>query len=150
MTKLLTPQQAADRAKCGRSSIMRALVSGELRASRNNGGRWHIDPADLDDWMTMRPSDRQQPVITKAVLEDTSQYLVVSVLDTVRAERDEARLEAASLRIETTQLRERLDETRSERDRWRQMAERLSEVSPLPLPPSKPQGGFLARLLGRS
>lgn len=148
MTKPLTPQQAADRAKCGRSSIMRALVSGELRANRDNNGRWHIDPAALDDWMTMRPSDRQQPAITKAVLEDTSQHLTVSVLDTIRVERDEARLEAASLRTEATQLRDRLDDARSERDRWRQMAERLSEASLLPL--SKPQGGFLARLLGRN
>jgi len=59
-----------------------------------------------------------------------------------------ARLEALEGRA--AELERDRDEARSERDRWRQMAERLSEGNHLPPPQSKPQSGFLARLLGRA
>lgn len=65
MSLMLTPQKAAHRAKCGRSSIMRALSSGELKGTRDNAQRWRIPAEAVDDWMTMRPDDRQRPVITK-------------------------------------------------------------------------------------
>lgn len=66
MTKrTLSPNQAAKRAKCGRSSIMRALSAGYIRANKNNEGHWEIEPDAVDDWMLLRrSSDRQSPDMT--------------------------------------------------------------------------------------
>lgn len=143
MTKLLTPQQAADRAGCARSSIMRALASGDLRANRDNlTGRWQIDPVVLDDWLSMRTPVRHSPSVALDMSADSPKPTLDTALDTFRGERDEARLEAAAFRAEAAQLRERLDEAHADRDHWRRMAERLSDPKPRP--------GLLGRLLGRS
>lgn len=139
---------------------MRALALGNLQASRDNLGRWHIDPAALDDWLSMRspvrhsPSSRIDTVVdTPAITLDTSWDTILSEL---RNERDEARLEAAALHAKTIQLRERLseaqghaDDARVERDRWREMAEHLARRETEQ--PSKPQPrpNFLSRLLSR-
>jgi hypothetical protein len=161
MTKLLTPQQAADQAHCGRSSIMRALMSQELHGVRDNKGVWRIAPEELARWMASRPVTNQQAPDHGPATNQSG--VMVSVLDTLvssqpepsegleimRGQRDEARLEAVLARAEAGQLRERLDETRRERDHWRQMAERLSEPKPSMSPP-KPPASFLARLFGRS
>lgn len=148
----LTPQQAADRAGCARSSIMRALASSNLKAGRDNHGRWHIDPAVLDDWLSMRPPVRHSPLIGVDTATDRPETGLGTALDTLRNERDEARLEAAALRAETAQLRDRLGEVQAERDRWRVMAERLAEREaerpPNPSVEPRPRPGFLARLLG--
>ena len=74
MTKMLTPKQAADRSGCGRSSIMRALASKELKGIRDNSGRWQITPEAVDDWMTMRPADRLRPV-TDTPGQDRTYYV---------------------------------------------------------------------------
>ena len=160
MTKLLTPQQAADQAQCGRSSIMRALASQELQGLRDNKGVWRIAPEELARWVASRPVTNHHalghgPATNQGeILVSVSDTLVSSQperseeLEAIRSQRDEARLEAAVARAEAGQLRDRLDEARSERDHWRQMAERLSEPSPsLPLP--RPPAGFLARLFSR-
>lgn len=161
MTTPLTPQQAADRAGCARSSIMRALSLGNLKASRNNLGHWLIDPAVLDDWLSMRSPVRHSPSIRIDTSVDTPSITLDSSADTalseLRRERDEARLEAAAMRAEAVQLRERLGEARShmddarvDRDRWRDMAERLARHDAEQ--PTEPQlrPTLLARLLGLS
>ena len=160
MTKLLTPQQAADQAQCGRSSIMRALASQEIHGIRDNKGIWRIAPEELARWMASRPVTNHRTPGHRPVTKDevsvsnldtlvSSQYESRGELETLRNQRDEARLEAAVVRAEAGQLRERLDETRSERDQWRRMAERLSEPSSsVPLP--KQPASFLSRLFGRA
>lgn len=50
----LSPRQAADRAGCGRSSIMRALSSGDLPAHRDNRNTWQIEREALDKWASDR------------------------------------------------------------------------------------------------
>lgn len=127
MDRLLTPNEAAQRAGCGRSSIMRALKEGSLQAIRDNRNRWQIDPIELDRWRGERPdSDR---LVTPVIDMDTSGQ----VADTVQI---------AALQAENGQLRERLDELRQDRDAWRGQAEKLaSEPQPV---------GFFARLFGSS
>lgn len=139
---------------------MRALSLGNLRASRDNLGRWHIDPVVLDDWLSMRTPVRHSPstradtdVDSSTVTLDTP---VDTALDTLRDERDEARLEAAAVRAEAAQLRDRLgeaqgylDDARAERDRWRAMAERLVEREAEHPPEPQPRSSFLVRFLGQ-
>lgn len=122
MTKrTLSPNQAAKRAGCGRTSIMRALASGHLRAIRDNAGRWQIDPEALDDWMSLRSHDRQSPDMTKdqpsVITMDTSETMV--------------RLAVAEARLQ--------DMTK-ERDRLAALLEKALE--------SRPRG-IIDRILGR-
>lgn len=145
MTKMLTPGQAARRIGCSRTSIMRALGNGELRATRDNLGHWSIDPAVLDDWALMRRTpvrhqpDAQVDTPTPMFLDspahpmDTSSNAFQAELERIRDERDTARLEAAILKAENRQLRERLVEVQTDgrerlieahtdRDRWHALA----------------------------
>lgn len=113
---MLTPKQAADRTGCGRSSIMRALAAGHLKATRDNSGRWLIDANAADDWASMRPQDRPSPVITtEPEKNDRTPIPVTDSAETL------ARLAVAEAR---------LTDALAERDRWRALAERLSEPRP--------------------
>lgn len=114
-TNHMTPQQAAKRAGCGRTTIMRALERQELRATRGNDGRWQITPDALSDWLSMRPvrsDDGHSPDMSKPVMTDTPETL--------------ARLVAAETRVEL--LAAQLTDIRADRDAWRSQAERLSEA----------------------
>lgn len=121
MSKMLSPQKAADKAGCGRSSIMRALTSGELKATRNNSGRWQITPEALEDWMELRPDDRSRPAITKDIDGDDRPEQV----DTPETL---ARLATAEARIEG--LEARLMDTQAERDRLAGLLDRALEPRP--------------------
>lgn len=77
---------------------MRALSSGDLRAQRDNRGRWQITPEALDDWASLRRiPDRQSPdqtdgppAITMMDTPETIARLAVAEarLSDVSAERD--------------------------------------------------------------
>ena len=98
---------------------MRALERSELRAIRDNSGRWQIMPEALSDWMSMRPvrsDDRQSP----QVITDTADAVRIAVLETkleaaetrvneLTRERDEARSDA---RQQADMLRATLDDMR--------------------------------------
>jgi len=111
----LTPQQAAKRAGVGRTTIMRALSSSELKAVRDNSGRWKIEHEAVDDWLSMRPDrsgDGQSPDLTP-IADDSSQYRAM------------ARSQVAVLEAEKRGLEARLADTQAERDR---LAEALSKA----------------------
>jgi len=115
MTRYLSPQKAAKRAGVGRTTIVRALSSSELRAFRDNLGRWKIEPEAIDDWLSMRAErsgDGQSPELTPFA-DDTSQY------------RTMVRSEVAVLEAEKRGLEARLADTQAERDR---LAEALSKA----------------------
>jgi hypothetical protein len=115
----LSPRQAATRAGCGRSSIMRALTSGHLRATRGNDGSWQITPEALDDWLSMRSPARISPDQT----EDRP------------AGPDPNHLAEAQTRAAVAEAR--LADALADRDHWREMALRLSEARPVdPVPVS--------------
>lgn len=127
MTAALTPKQAAERAGVGRTTIVRALNAGELKAIRDNDGRWKIDPEAVDDWMSMRTPDRQRPKVSSVTAVDTQLVTENAILS--------ARLEIAEKRIEDLE---------ADRDAWRGQAERLaSETRPV-----RPRAGIFARLFG--
>lgn len=112
MDRMLTPKQAADRAGCGRSSVMRALKSGRLPGIRDNENRWQIDPDAVDRWAGQRPdTDRPETGQEPATPADTPETL--------------ARLAVAEARLADA-LASAAD-LRADRDHWRQQAERLAE-----------------------
>lgn len=106
---------------------MRALTSGELKATRNNSGRWQITPEALEDWMALRPEDRSRPVITKETNGDDRP----EPADTPETL---ARLATAEARIEG--LEARLIDTQAERDRLSALLDRALE----------PRPGFIERI----
>lgn len=110
--KTLSPRQAATRAGCGRSSIMRALAAGHLRAMRGNDGSWQITREALDDWLSMRSAARISPDQT----EDRP------------AGPDPDHLAEAQTRAAVAEAR--LADALADRDRWQALALRLSEPRP--------------------
>ena len=130
MTGHLTPQKAAKRAGVGRTTIMRALERNELKAMRDNSGRWQITLKALDDWMSMRPVrsyDRQSP--STVTDSDHGQELAA------------AKVEIATLTSQKEGLEARLCDTQTDRDAWRTQAQRLaSEARPI---------GMIERIFGR-
>jgi excisionase family DNA binding protein len=93
----LSPAQAAKRAGCGRTSIMRALESKALMGTRDNRNRWQIDPEDLDRWAKDRDGHvRSAPDTDRDTVQDTA-------LTTIRPEEHYqalADLAAATARVE--------------------------------------------------
>ena len=107
--KFFSPKAAATHAGCGRTTIMRALSSGDLPAIRDNKNAWRIAESDLDAWSGQRPVPDQTPA------ENTFGHTMVTVSNTPETL---ARLAVAEAR---------LADALAERDRWREMAERLSQ-----------------------
>lgn len=122
----LTPAQAAERAKCGRSSIMRALESKNLKAERDNKNRWKISIEALDEWSKNRP--------------DTDRSVTDQWPDTDREETGPIREELAAAKAEIAGLQDRLADTQAERDRLASLLDRALEHR---------QIGFLGRLFRR-
>lgn len=125
---MLTPAQAAERAKCGRSSIMRALEAKSLRGERDNKNRWKISQQALDEWTKSRPE------IDRSVSEQ------IAVTDQDKT--GHVREELAAAKAEIAGLRDRLADTQAERDRLAALLERALEPRPMPK-------GVFARLFGR-
>ena len=111
--KFFSPKAAATHAGCGRTTIMRALYTNELKAIRDNKNAWKIDREDLEKWTGQRPVTDQLPpspapghaLATRSDPPETLARLAVA----------EARLADAP----------------TERDRWRDLALRLSEPRPV-------------------
>ncbi len=131
MSRLLTPAQVAKLASCGRSSVMRALISGTLRGIRDNKNRWKVEEDEAARWAGQRPdSDRtdagHHPDADRSHPAETSEAM--------------ARLAIAE--TEARMLREQLDEVRADRDRLGKLLEKALEPRPRTL-------GWFDRLLGR-
>ena len=119
MTGHLTPQKAATRSGVGRTTIMRALERNELKAIRDNSGRWKITPEALDDWMSMRPVrsyDRQSP--STVTDSENGQELAA------------AKVEIATLTAQKEGLEARLSDAHAERDRLSALLEKSLEPRP--------------------
>jgi excisionase family DNA binding protein len=127
-SRTLSPAQAARRANVGRTTVMRALSAGELRAVRDNRNTWRILPDDVDAW------SGQRPVIDRTMAEDTPGQPVVIPTDTPETL---ARLAVAETRL--IDALEAVAEARRERDAWRQQAQDLAR-----------RPNLLDRLLGRA
>lgn len=112
----LSPRQAADRVGCGRSSIMRALSSGDLMAHRDNRNAWQIEAETLDRWASSRSGHVPDNVRTE--VSDRSGQGRTPVTDTPETL---ARLAVAEAR---------LADVTAERDRLAALLEKALEPRP--------------------
>ena len=118
MTRQMTPQQAANHAKVGRTTIMQALKSQELKGIQSNNGRWKITEEALEDWMSLRPDSDRSPRQKSTDIDSVN----------VSSELIEAKVEIAKLTAEKAGLEARLLDAHAERDR-------LSEALKIALEP---------------
>jgi predicted ribosome quality control (RQC) complex YloA/Tae2 family protein len=121
----LSPAVAAKRAGCGRTSIMRALESKALKATRDNRNHWQIDPMDLDQWAKNRDGHvRSAPVTDRDTVQGTDR-------SDVHAE-TLADLAAAQARVE--ELRDTIDRIDARHDAEIKRLERIIEQLTQPKP----------------
>jgi len=125
---MLTPQQASNRAKVSRGTIMNAIKDRHLLARRDNRNRWQIDPSDLSKWL----SDRSDIATVKGVNSDSQHGPPPS---------DENLIRIAVLEAELKGKEQRIADLERDRDGWKAQAQELArrdapqgQLAPLPPP----------------
>jgi len=132
----LTLRQAADKCGKSRSTVHRALRSGKLSGSRDDGGAWSIDPAELArvfPWDAHKHGQRDDVERGRYEAGDSSAVLAVKV------EMLEQQLERERDTVED--LRRRLD-------RAEERVFALSAPSPTRRQQEGPQKGLWERVRG--
>ncbi|WP_423831457.1 helix-turn-helix domain-containing protein [Sulfitobacter pontiacus] len=117
----LTPAKAAQVKRVSRSTISRALKSGELRGIRDNIGHWRIDPDDLEQWSN---TVHAQPSVHTAHRDSEPPPSAVLAMEKMKAALE--RLEAAEHRA--TVAEQRAETAEKDRDYWRDHAKELTAV----------------------
>lgn len=110
----MSPAQAAQVADVSRWTIMRAIKSHDLLASRDNRNQWRIAPDALEAW-------KAHTVRTPLNLH--TQETVAELREKLAAETARADVAEAILAHE----RKALATTETDRDSWRAMAEKLAD-----------------------
>lgn len=106
----MSPAQAAQVANVSRWTIMRAIKSQELQATRDNRNQWRITSDALKMWQahSVRTPANSHTLHTPEMVAELSNKLAA---ETSRADVAEALLAA----------------TTADRDRWQAMAEKLTD-----------------------
>ena len=113
----MSPAQAAQVADVSRRTIMRAIRSRDLQASRDNRKQWRIASDALEAW---RAHTVRTPLIphTPHTQETLAELREKLAAETARADVAEALL---------AHERKALAATETDRDSWRAMAEKLAD-----------------------
>ncbi|MFC6197764.1 helix-turn-helix domain-containing protein [Ponticaulis profundi] len=113
----MSPAQAAQVSNVSRWTIMRAIKTQDLQASRDNRNQWRITPEALQNWRahTVRTSNNLHTSHTQEAVAELHEKLAA---ETARADVAEAIL---------AHERKALAATESDRDSWRAMAEKLAD-----------------------
>lgn len=123
---MLTPHQAASRAKVSRGTIMNAIKDGYLSARRDNRNRWQIHPTDLSKWLSFR----SDIITVKSVIVDRPQV----------PPPDENLIRIAVLEAELKGKDQRIADLEQDRDDWKAQAQELArrDAPQLQIDPSSP------------
>ena len=113
----MSPAQAAQVADVSRWTIMRAIKSRDLQASRDNRNQWRIASDALEAW---RAHTVRTPLIphTQHTQETIAELREKLAAETARADVAEALL---------AHERKALAATENDRDSWRAVAEKLAD-----------------------
>ena len=126
MSNTITSLSLADAATAtgmNKSSILRAIKSGRISATRDELGQWRIEPGDLF---------RVYPAVAPG---DAPQRYAVAVEAMVAAMREQTMdVLVANLRDQIADLRGQRDDMRQELDAWRDQAQHLALPKPSPEP----------------
>lgn len=132
----LSLRQAAQEAGTSKSTILRAIQSGRLSATRTEDGGYSIDPAEL--FRVYPPKS-----VGGAPERSADQAVGQGAPESGAPDATEIRIRNAQLEAEINALkaileaeRKRAEELREERDRWASQAERLALPAPT-VPPTR-------------
>ncbi len=128
----LSLREAAQLAKTSKSTILRAIQSGRLSATRTDDGGYSIDPAELCRVYPPRPDAPDQSADQSAGQGATGLSDAATELR-IRNAQLEAGFNALKAILEAE--KKHLEEIREDRDRWAAQAERLA----LPAPDGAPK-----------
>ena len=141
----LSLREAAQQAKTSKSTILRAIQSGRLSATRTDDGGYSIDPAELCRVYPPRSDAPDQSADQSAGQGATDAATELRIRN--------AQLEAGfnALKAILEAEKKHLEEVREDRDRWAAQAERLALPAPdLPQAPQQAQAqgrrGFFGRI----
>jgi excisionase family DNA binding protein len=137
----LSLREAAQQAKTSKSTILRAIQSGRLSATRTDDGGYSIDPAELCRVYPPRPDapDHSAEQSATGLSGDAATEL------RIRNAQLEAGFNALKAILEAE--KKHLEEIREDRDRWAAQAERLALPAP-DLPQSQTHGQARRGLFG--
>lgn len=113
----LSPQQAADRAKVSRGTIMNAIKDKSLIADRNNQNWWKIDPKNLSKWMADR----------SVTISDNSTDKADNTKTQIAPSFDEKSIQIAVLNAEARVKDQRILDLEGDRNSWRDQAQQLAQ-----------------------
>ena len=117
----LSLREAAERAGTSKSTILRAIQSGRMSASRNDTGGYDIDPAEL---FRVFPVDRKGGPAQRSDNDPAGQGGTTGETADATAATLKAQVTALDAQIAT--LKELVGEYKSQRDAWQAQAERLA------------------------
>jgi excisionase family DNA binding protein len=128
----LTLGQAAKETGLGKSTILRAVKSGRLSATRNDDGSWHIDPSEL--FRVYAPTQRGTPDTpgTPAAAQDAPPSTPESARPAHPLHDPETLARLVALEAEVRGLRELLTEVRQSRDTEREQHRMFMAALPKP------------------
>lgn len=109
-----------------KSSVLRAIKAGRISATRNDAGRWHVEPVEL--FKIFPPLPPTQPPTHPHGAPDRVTQLLEDQL--------------AELRSMLADMRRREDDLQRDRDHWRTAFENTQRLLPAPphqdAPPAQP------------
>jgi len=156
----LSPAEAAKHIGLTKQSVIKAIRSGRLSATKDANGGWSIEPVELFRVWPAVNQDRGKvaPQVDAGLPPENSEIvaLLKGQIDLLRSQLEDVRADREDIRADRNhwrQIAERglLTDQRvpSERtpDVTPETAESVEQVPSLPLPPT---GGFWSRLFGRS
>ena len=125
----LSLREAAQQAGTSKSTILRAIQSGRLSATRTDDGGYSIDPAELCRVYPPRPEP--EPSADQNAGQGATGALTEAATELrIRNAQLEAGFNALKAILEAE--KKHLEEVREDRDRWAAQAERLALPAPDP------------------
>ena len=143
----LSLREAAQQARTSKSTILRAIQSGRMSASRTDDGGYSIDPAELCRVYPPRSDAPDQSVDQGAGQGATGALPDAATELRIRNAQLEAGFNALKAILEAE--KKHLEEVREDRDRWAAQAERLALPAP-ELSPAQSQAQAEAQAQARS
>jgi hypothetical protein len=120
----LSLRQAAIEAGTSKSTILRAIQSGRLSATRTDDGGWKIDPAELFRVYDPKPQRPTDPEMGQDAPSEVFQ---------LRIKQAELEANLKALQNIIAAERERRISVEQDRDRWADQAGRLALPAPAPV-----------------
>jgi len=149
----LTLGQAAKECGKQKSTILDAIRSGRLSASKDDKNQWQIDPSEL---FRVYPAQHNTDHITERDTTPTEHNTTTTQLaKLLENEQRERERERSMLKEQIDLLKDQVDRERQQADHWRNQATMLlthqPEQKPEPDPdPEQPVSRLWEKLFGRS